>query len=176
MNWEFAVLDFFQKYLHSDLATLCMKFFTMLGEGGIFFIVCTLILLLIPRTRKTGAMMAVSLILEALLCNVLLKPMVARIRPYDVNTDVLILVRKPSDYSFPSGHTGAAFAVAGALLFSKNRYRYAALVLGILIGLSRLYFYVHYPTDVLTGALLGLFTGWASVQICRFVESRLSLR
>lgn len=176
MAWEFEVLDFIQKHFQSSFMTACMKIATMLGEGGIFFIACTLILLLIPKTRKTGIYLAVSLAIEALFCNVLIKPMVARVRPYDVRTDVTILVRKPSDYSFPSGHTGAAFAVAGALLFSKNRYYIEALILAVLIGMSRLYFYVHYPTDVLTGALLGLVSGWASVQIINYVRRKNEMR
>lgn len=104
--------------------------------------------------------MAVSLVLEVLCCNIILKPFVARTRPCDVNAAVQLLVPRPSDYSFPSGHTGASFAAASSLLFGKNRMWIPSLILAVLIGFSRLYLYVHYPSDVLAGALIGIMLGW----------------
>ena len=132
---------------------------TGLGDGGWIWISLTVLLLLFPGTRKTGMAMALSLVLELLLCNVILKPLVARVRPFDVNTAIQLLVAPPSDDSFPSGHTAASFAAASALYFSKSRLWIPAAVLAVLIGFSRLYLYVHYPTDVLAGALLGILMG-----------------
>lgn len=94
---------------------------TKLGDAGIFWIILTLIFLIIPKMRKTGVTMAAALIVDLLLCNVLLKNLVARTRPYDVNTTVELLVAKLRDYSFPSGHTAASFASVAALYFAEKR-------------------------------------------------------
>ena len=117
--------------------------------------------------------MAVSLLLEVLCCNVILKPLVARVRPFDVNTAVQLLIARPTDFSFPSGHTGASFAVVSALYFSKNRLWMPSLILAMLIAFSRLYLYVHYPSDVLAGALIGIMAGWFGYALIGLIERKL---
>ena len=121
----------------------------------------SIVLLLIPKTRKSGAVMVVALVVDVLLCNIVLKNLVARTRPYDVNTGVHLLVAKLHDYSFPSGHTAASFASVTALYLAgeKKLWKFA-LVLACLIAISRLYLYVHYPTDVLGGILFGVISGY----------------
>lgn len=148
-----------------------MPLLTKLGDGGILWICCTVMLLLFRKTRKAGAAMAVSLALEVICCSVILKPLVARPRPYDVNA-VQPLIPPLSDYSFPSGHTGAAFAAASSLFFSKNRLWIPALVIAVLMGFSRLYLYVHYPSDVLAGALLGIMLGWLGTAVVKAIPPR----
>lgn len=172
LTWEFSVLDFIQTHLRSGCGDVVMPLVTHLGDGGVLWVVLALALLLYPKTRKTGAALTAALALEVLCCNLILKPFVARIRPCDINTAVRLLVPRPDDFSFPSGHTGAACAVASALYFSGSNLRFPALVLAALIGFSRLYLYVHYPTDVLAGALLGALWGWISCTIVRFWERR----
>ena len=149
-----------------------MPIISMLGNVGAIWIVCAVVLLVIPKTRKVGVILAVSLAIEALCCNVILKPLVARIRPFDVNTAVQLLISPPKDFSFPSGHTGAAFAAASALFFSKNRLWIPSLVLAILIAFSRLYLYVHYPTDVLGGILLGILSGWLGYTLVGLIKKK----
>ncbi len=172
MTFDFMILDAIQTYLRSDFLDVFMPFATKLGNGGILWVLCSLALFLFPKTRKAGAAMAVSLILEVICCNLLLKPLVARIRPYDVNTAVELLIRPPVDYSFPSGHTCASFAAASALFFCRNRGWITAFVAAVLIAFSRLYLYVHYPTDVLAGALLGILLGWLGVMLVSAVERK----
>lgn len=115
---------------------------------------------------------ALSLLLEAICCNLLLKPCIARLRPFSVNgvNDSILLLPPPTDYSFPSGHTGAAFAAASALLGSNRRWGIAACLLAVIMGFSRIYLYVHYPTDVLGGMVLGCLTGWLSWRIVSAVS------
>ena len=113
-----------------------------------------------------------ALALEVLCCNLILKPFVSRIRPCDINTAVQLLVPRPDDFSFPSGHTGVSFAAVSVLYFSRNRLRFPALTLAVLIGFSRLYLYVHYPTDVLAGAVLGVLLGWVGCTLVRLVEKK----
>ena len=114
--------------------------------------------------------MLTALALDVLLCNVMLKPLVGRMRPFTVNTGMELLINAPKDFSFPSGHTAASFAAAFALLFVKNKLWIPSMILASLIAFSRLYLYVHYPTDVLAGILLGLIVGVAANVICRLAE------
>jgi undecaprenyl-diphosphatase len=156
---ELWVLDWLQSMRCSFLDTV-MVWITDLGNGGVLWIVCTMVLLIFPRTRRVGAALAIALLLSSLCTNVVLKPLVGRTRPCDVNTAVTLLVHRPGDYSFPSGHTSAAFAAAAALYFGKNRLWIPAVILASLIAFSRLYLYVHYPSDVLVGILIGIASGW----------------
>ena len=147
---------------------------TKLGDAGIVWIILTVILLLIPKTRKSGVYMAVALIADLIICNVILKPIVARIRPYSINQTVQLLGTPLKEYSFPSGHTAASFASVSALYFAgRKRMAAGALIVSVLIAFSRMYLYVHYPTDVLGGLIIGLLCGWiADMIIQKVMEKR----
>ena len=111
--------------------------------------------------------MAISLILCLLIGNLTLKPLVARIRPCDVNTQVHLLIPRPHDFSFPSGHTMSSFASATVILHEHKKISgILSMVIAFFISFSRLYLYVHYPSDVLAGALIGLAIAVFSVRIC----------
>lgn len=171
MNIELSILDWIQT-LHVPFLDKIMVFITRFGDAGIIWIVMSLVLLLIPKTRKSGVIMTAALIVDVLLCNVVLKNLVARTRPYDVNTGVQLLVARLHDYSFPSGHTAASFASVTALYLAgeKKLWKFA-LVLACLIAISRLYLYVHYPTDVLGGVLFGVVSGYLGYQFIKLVQS-----
>ena len=169
---ELNILDWFQT-LHTPILDKIMTSITKLGDAGIFWIILTLLFLIIPKMRKTGIIMAA----DVLLCNIVLKNLVARTRPYDVNTGVHLLVAKLHDYSFPSGHTAASFASVTALYLAGERKLWKpALVLACLIAVSRLYLYVHYPTDVLGGMVFGILAGFAGYWIVKLLEAKLSGR
>lgn len=174
MNIELKILDWFQT-LHTPVLDKFMTSVTKLGNAGIFWIILTVLFLLIPKMRKTGVVMAAALIIDLLLCNVLLKNLVARTRPYDVNTGIQLLVAKLRDYSFPSGHTAASFASAAALYFvGEKKLWKPALVLACLIAVSRLYLYVHYPTDVLGGVVIGIIAGYLGYRLVKVLEDKFS--
>lgn len=176
MNIELKILDWFQT-LHTPVLDKFMTSVTKLGNAGIFWIILAVLFLLIPKMRKTGVVMAAALIIDLLLCNVLLKNLVARTRPYDVNTGIQLLVAKLRDYSFPSGHTAASFASVTALYLSgERRIWIIALVISCLIAVSRLYLYVHYPTDVLGGIIFGCLSGWIGYHIVKLVEGKKIVR
>ena len=168
---DLSILDWIQAHLRCGLLDTVMPIITLFGEGGIFWIVLALALLAIPRTRKVGLCMALALIADVLLCNVTIKPLVARPRPWTIRPEMEAVIREltklPSGYSFPSGHTAVSFSGAGTLLLLKTRGRVPASALAVLVGLSRLYLYVHYPTDVLCGALLGLLCGFLGARVGR---------
>lgn len=136
-----------------------MIFVSAIGEAGMVWILLGLVLSIIPKTRKIGILSLVSLLLCFLFNNIFLKNFVARPRPYTRLADLTIIVSYPTEFSFPSGHSCSSFATAGSIWNSGrqwNAIRIPAMILAILIAFSRLYVGVHYPSDVLVGALIGL--------------------
>ena len=137
-----------------------MTLITVLGDAGIFWIACSVVLLLLPKYRKAGLSMGLALLFGVVVCNMILKPLVGRIRPYDYQLihfgkTIELLVATPHDFSFPSGHTIASFEAAVAMTVHNKKLGIPALVLAVLIAFSRMYLYVHYPTDVLASVVLG---------------------
>ena len=164
LSFELTILDWIQTNLRNPIMDLLVPAITTLGNSGLIWIILAGILILMPKYRKVGAAVMAGLVLEVVCCNLVLKPLVARIRPCDVNTAVQLLIPRPDDFSFPSGHTGASFAAAAALFADRNRLWIPSLILALLIAFSRLYLYVHYPTDILAGAAIGMMAGWAGRQ------------
>ena len=154
MPFEFAFLDWLQQF-HNPVLDALAVFLNYAGEHGEIWIAFTLLLLLFRRTRKAGCAMATALVLYLVAGDCILKPLFARPRPCDVNTAITILVKRPHGHSFPSGHTASAFAAAFALWLQNRKLGVPALVLAAFIAFTRLYLYVHFPTDV-----LGLLTVW----------------
>lgn len=171
MNVEFAILDWFQSIHCAPLDALAV-FFDTVGAHGELWIALAVILLLFKKTRRTGLAVALALILHLLVADTILKPFFARPRPCDLSSAIPMLVPRPSGWSFPSGHTSSAFAAAGALWFSKSKLAPYALVLAVFIGLTRLYLYVHFPTDVLAGTATGLVFGFAAAKIVDALAAR----
>ena len=158
---ELAVLNWIQT-LRTGWLDGVMVSVSTLGDACAVWIVLALVLLCIPRTRRAGVTVALALVLDLIVCNGIRKPLFDRVRPCVVNPAVELLVRCPTDASFPSGHTAASFAAVSALRAAGSRLWIPGLVLAVLIAVSRLYLYVHWPTDVLAGALLGWGLGYAA--------------
>ncbi len=157
-----------------------MPWITRLGDGGVFWIALALVLLIPKKTRRTGAAMAVAMLLGLIIGNGLIKNLVMRTRPFDLAHPVVsrsnLLIAPPSDYSFPSGHTLASFEAATALFKDHSVYGFLAYVLAILIAFSRLYLQVHYPSDVLGGAILGFLLGLLGSSIVKNVADKAEAR
>ena len=160
---EIHILDMIQN-LRTPIGDVVVPLITRLGDAGIIWIILTVLLLIIPKTRKTGVIMMAALLVDVLLCNVLIKNLVARTRPFDVNTAVQLLVAKPRDYSFPS--------VTALYLAGEKKMWKAALVLAVLIALSRLYLYVHYPTDIIGGVVFGSLSGYLGYKIVEWIQKK----
>ncbi|MDD6023573.1 MAG: phosphatase PAP2 family protein [Oscillospiraceae bacterium] len=164
---DFRILDWIREHLQCGFLDGAMQAVSFLGEAGWVFVLIAVAMLLRKETRPVGLAIAVSLALSLLVCNGVLKNLVARPRPFHLRPETLLIVSPPGEFSFPSGHTSAAFAFAGAMLGMKNRYRWAAMAFGILMGFSRLYLYVHFPTDVIGGVVSGLFCGYLGAFLAK---------
>lgn len=157
---EQSILLFVQEYLRMPVLNKILTAITHLGDKGMIWILVSVLLLFFVKTRKTGVTCMLALLFSLILNNGILKNLVCRIRPYDLDPRIVPLIDRPKDYSFPSGHTGASFAAAYVLY--KRLPRPAgtgAVILAALIAFSRIYIGVHYPTDVLFGAASGILCG-----------------
>lgn len=158
-NIDISILLWIQEHIRHDFWTPFWKLITSLGNGGWFWIVIALVLLCIKRTRTTGILALLSMGMGAVLTNVVLKNLVARARPFDVFGEMIPLITRPTDYSFPSGHTCASFACAWILFWMlPKRQGIWFLILAGLIAFSRMYVGVHYPSDILGGFFIGLIS------------------
>lgn len=160
-NFDLPILDWIAEHLHCGFLDKVMPVITAFGNGGIFWIALAVVLMIIPKYRKAGFTMGLALLMGLLVCNLTLKPLVGRIRPYDYQLEhfgktISLLIATPHDFSFPSGHTIASFEGATALLLYDRKLGIPAMVLAVLIAFSRLYLYVHYVTDVLASLVLGV--------------------
>ena len=153
-NFELKILDFIRNTIACPVLDFLMPLITKLGDHGIFCIALSLLLICFKKTRKTGITIGMSLAIGFLVGNIFLKNVVGRIRPYDLNPNVDLLVAKLHDFSFPSGHSSSSFVSATVIFFYFRKYGIFALVLASIIAFSRLYLYVHYPSDVFVGMIL----------------------
>ena len=155
-RFDSFILLVIKNNMHGIVMDKVMVILSYLGNGGIIWIIIAVILMSRKKYRKIGVMVLLALILSTIIGEEILKNVVKRIRPSANIPAVNLLIEKPLSYSFPSGHTASSFAVAGVLAKYFKNYAFEFFSLAFLIGFSRLYLYVHYPTDVLAGVALGL--------------------
>jgi len=172
-GWDAEVLLWIQESVRNDLFTPLLIFYTHLGDSGMLWITMGGVLLVFPRTRNIGIMTLASLFLGAMCTNVVLKHLVGRIRPYYVVEGLVALVTSGDPNSFPSGHTCAAFAVAGIWMhcLPQKWSKGASLACAVLMGCSRLYVGVHFPSDVLAGALVGFLCSRMTLHFFQHLEN-----
>ena len=160
VSFDLPVLDWIAANLWCPVLDAVMPVITLLGDAGIFWIAIAVLFIFTRKYRKTGIGMMFALMMGLLVCNIWLKPTIARIRPYDFQMEyflkeIPLLVGGMHDFSFPSGHTIASFEAAVMILLNSKKLGIPAMILACLIAFSRLYLYVHYPTDVIASILLG---------------------
>ena len=162
MTFEFTILDMLQGF-RTPLLDNFILLITSLANYVWYILIIGL--LMKKPTRKLGVILAVAMILQYLVNGGVLKHLFARVRPCNVDTTVELLVKRPKGFSFPSGHSAAAFCAVGVLYGAKiKRVLWPSFILACLIAFSRLYLYVHFPTDVLAGALCGFFIGYGVLR------------
>ena len=177
ISFDLPILDWIQATLQSDFMDQFMPFITKFGDHGTFWMIISALLLIFPKTRKTGLGMAIAMLMGLLICNVTLKPLVGRIRPYDLQAELGITIQllgeRMHDFSFPSGHTIASFEAAVVLLKNSKKMGIPALILAVLIAFSRLYLYVHYPTDVIVSVILGTLFAFIGNALAGLIAPKL---
>jgi undecaprenyl-diphosphatase len=174
-EFDISILEYVMNNIRKEWLDPIVIFITHLGKAGIAWIIIILALLIVKKTRRVGIACAVALVLNVILCNFIIKPLVARPRPYDLYEQIVCIVKPQWDYSFPSGHTAASFSVSSVLPYMKMKKRFSipAIVLATMIALSRIYVCVHYPTDVICGAILGAMAGFAGFMLyTRLIEKK----
>lgn len=172
LQWDFAILDWIVQHMHSDFLDQIMPTITKLGDMGGLWLLLSILLLCIPKDRSKGVQSILGLLFSFLSCNIILKNLIARPRPFEFLSEIQLLIPAPHDFSFPSGHTSAAFAIATVLWVNHWKGRYVVLLLAILVAFSRLYLYVHFPSDVLGGMLTGIGSGLLAVCVEKFMRHK----
>lgn len=166
------ILLFIQEHIRNPVLSFTLVPLTILGNSGVLLILTGIILSSIKRTRRFGFVFLTALLINFIINDVTIKNMVRRVRPFKSIPELKILVNAPITYSFPSGHTSSVFAVATALLYCSKKYVPYALAVAFLMGFSRVYVGVHYPSDVLVGAVIGVLSGIISIYIYKRLDKR----
>ena len=142
-----------------------MIFVSTIGDNGAIWICIAFLLMLTKKYRPIGLMITGALFLCLLIGSVTLKPYFGRIRPFHVFTDVTLLIKGPTGFSFPSGHTMTSFASATVIFLKNKRWGIWAITLASLIAFSRMYLFVHYPSDIVVGLIIGITIGLLVVKV-----------
>ena len=164
---DLTIVNWIATHLRCPPLDFLMPVITMLGEYGFIWIAVCIFLLARKQTRRMGCACALSLLIAFVCGEIVLKNIVQRARPFTHLPDLTLLIAPPGSFSFPSGHTGSSFAAACSLTLANRRNGWWAIPMAVLIAFSRLYLSVHYPTDILAGALLGLFSALAACWLLR---------
>lgn len=168
-----TIADFFQYTNFPPFLDAIMAGVTRLGDHGVIWIVVTAALLVFPRTRKIGLAAGIALILCFLAVDGIIRPLVARPRPYVDMPNYVILVEKLSMASFPSGHAASSFATAMVYFHYKPERTWVFVVLAALIAFSRVYLNMHYVTDVMAGVLVGWLISLAGIALAEKLYPKL---
>lgn len=154
MQWEFSFLYALQE-LHSPVMDKIMIFITELGDGGLFWIGIGIVCLVMKKHRRMGLQVLLSMLCTFIVGNLILKNLFARQRPCAIDPSIELLIPYPSEFSFPSGHTMNGTTAAIALFLNNKKIGVPAIMIAVLIAFSRMYHFVHFPTDILGGFCIG---------------------
>ena len=174
-------LDFLRALqgLRSEPLDKIILFLTSLGDGGFLWILTSVLLMVVPvvgceskenreKRGKTGLSMLISLVITAIIVNIILKNSVQRLRPFQVDSSIVPLIT-PGEYSFPSGHTASSFAASTCIFLRYKKIGIVAMLLAAIIAFTRLYLFVHFPTDVLAGMLVGIL---CAILVSTFIKKK----
>lgn len=161
---DIALLNFVQEHLRSGFGDFFFPAVTCLGNYGLFWITAAAALLFSKKYRRFGAMLLAALALSHIVGEDLIKPLAARPRPFVLFPGHPLLIAAPAGFSFPSGHAASGFCAAFILWKANRHFGLSALILAALIAFSRIYLFVHYPADVLAGAVLGVICALFTVK------------
>lgn len=166
-NFDFSVLYWIQENLRTEWLDWICAFLSWAFQLGIPWLILGAVLFCFKKTRAAGAILVAAVVLTFFFNELAVKNAVNRERPCTIDQSVQLAIERPTSYSFPSGHTASCFAAVGTLLFTFKKLGIPLMLFAVLMGLSRMYLFVHFPTDVIAGAALGLLMAWVTVLIFR---------
>ena len=173
-NLDLSIMLFIQESLRTEVFNEIWKFITHLGDGGYLWIALGVILLFFKKTRPNGFTVLFALLINLFITNIALKNLIARPRPFQVSDAIIPLIERPASFSFPSGHTSGSFSAMLALYkWVPKKIGIPAVVLAALVGFSRIYIGVHYPTDVLGGILVGVISSVAAYYLVQYLRKKI---
>ena len=155
-KFDSSILCAINKYAQNKYLDILMPMITTMGNLGSIWIMMAVVLLLDKSYRLIGGIVILTLIISTIVGEGIIKHIIRRVRPCNQRNNVNLLISLPISYSFPSGHTLSSFAVAEVLSMYFTQYKFIFMAIAFLIALSRLYLYVHYPTDVIAGIIFGI--------------------
>ncbi|MDR1630835.1 MAG: phosphatase PAP2 family protein [Oscillospiraceae bacterium] len=174
-NFDWSVFQWVSEHLWNPFLDVVMSVISVTGEAGLLWIALGIVLVCFKKTRKAGLMMFAALIFMQVVNNMVLKPIIARPRPFNYEPwkDFFVYpnigFKKPGSLSFPSGHTSSSVACATVLLIKHKKIGIPSAIYALLMGFSRIYLFDHYPTDVLGGLLVGIVYGLVGVLIVNLI-------
>ncbi len=160
-----VILIFIKDNLSNNFFNIIMPIISALGNIGFIWILSAIVMISMKKYRNYGFAVITALAIGYLIGNIILKNIFARIRPYNMIEGIELLIAPLSDFSFPSGHTLSSFAAAMIIFAANKRWGIPAFILASLIAFSRMYLFVHYPTDIIAGILIGLFSAYITLLI-----------
>lgn len=170
-EFDFYLLEAISR-LRNGILTPIMKALTYAGSGGLVWIVICFILIIYPKTRKIGIYAAAALAVEYVIGELTIKPLIARERPFIQHPWIDTIIKHPTSYSFPSGHTSSSAAVAASIFIQNKKLSIPFIILAVGIMFSRLYFCVHFPSDILFGIIHGILWAVITYQILKMLTDK----
>lgn len=169
---DLRILETIRTYFSSSLMDSIMVLITKLGDRGLIWIIISVILLVSKKYKKIGITMIVALLLTSIIGEGLIKNIIQRPRVFNSINDIELIIKAPSSYSFPSGHTASSFAAAMVLGYYIKEYKYLFYFLAFLVAFSRLYLWVHYPSDIVGGMIFGIICGYIAIKIVNNIVAK----
>lgn len=166
-NIDFSILYWIQENMRTDWLDAVCAFLSWAFQLGIPWLVLGAVLFCFKKTRAAGVMLVAAVVVTFFFNEIALKNVVDRVRPCNIDTSIPLAIKQPDSFSFPSGHTSSAFTAVGVLLFRHKKAGIPLMLFAVFMGFSRMYLFVHFPSDVLAGAAFGLLMAWVVVLIFR---------
>ena len=175
-NLDEKILLLIQESIRNPILTKVFVPLTNLGNAGIFLIILGIVLSSIKKTRRLGVSFLTALLLNFIINDLVIKNIIRRARPFYTIPGLNILIKPPKSFSFPSGHTSSFFACSTVLFSSSKKYGGLLLLMSFIMGFSRMYVGVHYPSDVFAGMIVGIISGISTIYIYRYFDKLKELK
>lgn len=169
---DFSILYAIQNIRTPILDEIIVFITNACGSKAQIWIYLGIVLCLFKKTRKMGLSVLLSYYMVWIIGQDILKDIIARVRPCNIDETIELLVSRPTSYSCPSTHSGLAFAMATSI-YSFDKYAgKISIICALIIAFSRMYLFVHFPSDVLLGSILGIISGIVCAKLIKYIYKK----